>query len=469
MKKAIIALTTVAVLVVAGTLHFKDSGSSPQLRQMPANAGAIISYYDAIKEAKKCVVNISTQKIIKGRQFVHPFMNDPFFREFFGDAFGQMVPKDRVERSLGSGVVITEDGYIVTNNHVIDGADKILISFSDGKKEYEAKLIGADPKSDLAVVKIDAGKLTPIAFSDSSTLREGDVVFAIGNPFGVGETITHGIISALNKSGLGINDYENYIQTDAPINPGNSGGALVDSRGGLVGINTAILSRSGGNHGIGFAIPSNSVKRVVESLISKGRVERGYLGVAIGDLTKDLQEYYKRSEGAVVMDVTKDSPAARAGVLRGDLIIAMNGKAILGANDLRNRVGDSAPGSTVTLDVIRGAKKLTINVKLDKMPESGEALGSYSGIFEGLSVTPATDSLRKKYGLPATANGLIVDGVKEGSPAENAGFMVGDLIFQVEETEISSIVDFEKAFNATKGPKRIFIQRGGRVLILVVK
>lgn len=228
------------------------------------SSGVVYSYHDSIKEAKRGVVNISTQKKVKGASGIdpsHPLFNDPFFKQFFGDMFGQVIPKDRIERSLGSGVIISKDGYILTNNHVIDGADKVIVSLPDNSKEYEAKVVGKDPRSDLAVIKIEGKDFPFVIFGSSNDLRVGDVVFAIGNPFGVGETVTQGIVSALNKSGIGINDYENFIQTDASINPGNSGGALVDSRGALVGINTAILSRTGGNHGVGFAIPSDMAKK----------------------------------------------------------------------------------------------------------------------------------------------------------------------------------------------------------------
>ena len=231
----------------------------------------IYSFYDSIKEAKKGVVNISTQKKIKAANIQgHPLLNDPFFKQFFGDAFGAIIPKDRIERSLGSGVIISSDGYIVTNNHVVEGADKIIVALPDTNKEYEAKIIGRGGKSDLAIIKIKAKNLPFLKFASSDDLQVGDVVFAIGNPFGVGESVTQGIISALNKSGIGINDYENFIQTDASINPGNSGGALVDSRGGLIGINTAILSRTGGEYGIGFAIPPSMVAKISKALIVDG-------------------------------------------------------------------------------------------------------------------------------------------------------------------------------------------------------
>ncbi|MFA6685778.1 MAG: trypsin-like peptidase domain-containing protein, partial [Arcobacteraceae bacterium] len=279
MKQFVKLVTALFLTINLNAVNIQDAPSD-FVREMPKQ-GVIASYYDAVKDAKKAVVNISTQKTVKQADIREqmPFFNDPLFREFF-KGFGDVVPQDRIQRSLGSGVIVSSDGYIITNSHVVDGADEITVTLAgDSTTEHKAKLIGTDPKSDVAVIKIEQKNLPFIQFANSNKVREGDVVFAIGNPFGVGETITSGIVSALNKSGVGINAYENYIQTDASINPGNSGGALVDSRGALVGINTAIISRSGGNVGIGFAIPSNMAKSIATSLVKDGVVKRGYLGV----------------------------------------------------------------------------------------------------------------------------------------------------------------------------------------------
>ena len=285
----------------------------------------VYSFNSSIEKASQVVVNISTQKRIKNKVGSHPMFNDPFFQQFFGDIYNQ-VPKEKVERSLGSGVIISQDGYIITNNHVIDGADKVVVSLPNSSKEYTAKVIGTDSRTDLAVIKIEKTGLPVIRFADSSLVKVGDLVFAIGNPFGVGETITQGIVSALNKNGIGINDYENFIQTDASINPGNSGGALVDSRGALIGINTAIISRSGGNQGIGFAIPSDMVKKIAKQLIESGSIRRGYLGVGIQDVSSDLRDTYGDKEGAVVISLENNSPAKKAGLMVWDLITKINSK-----------------------------------------------------------------------------------------------------------------------------------------------
>lgn len=295
------------------------SAATIEIAQMPKDSqrieatapNVILSYNNAIKDAKKSVVNIATTKKSKQNDQLNELMQNPFFKEFFGNKMPELKQQERKSHSLGSGVIISSNGYIVTNNHVVEGADEIVITLPDDEKEYKAKIIGQDSKTDLAVVKIEAKDLHVTKFGDSSNLQEGDVVFAIGNPFGVGETITHGIISALNKNNVGLNQYENFIQTDASINPGNSGGALVDSRGALIGINSAILSKSGGNNGIGFAIPSNMVQKIATSLVAAGKIDRGFMGVSIADLTNDLKELYENKQGALILMIEKNSPAEK--------------------------------------------------------------------------------------------------------------------------------------------------------------
>ncbi|HEG3156624.1 TPA: serine protease HtrA, partial [Campylobacter jejuni] len=282
MKKIFLSLSLASALFAA-SINFNESTTTAN-RVNPAAGNAVLSYHDSIKDAKKSVVNISTSKTITRANRPSPlddFFNDPYFKQFFDFDFPQRKGKNdkEVVSSLGSGVIISKDGYIVTNNHVVDDADTITVNLPGSDTEYKAKLIGKDPKTDLAVIKIEANNLSAITFTNSDDLMEGDVVFALGNPFGVGFSVTSGIISALNKDNIGLNQYENFIQTDASINPGNSGGALVDSRGYLVGINSAILSRGGGNNGIGFAIPSNMVKDIAKKLIEKGKIDRGFLGV----------------------------------------------------------------------------------------------------------------------------------------------------------------------------------------------
>lgn len=447
-----------------------------QGRNLPdiTQSNTIYSYYGAVKDAKAGVVNISTQKNVKGADLSnHPFFNDPFFKQFFGDSFGQLIPKDRVERSLGSGVIIDREGYIITNNHVIDGADKIIVALPDSNKEYEAKLIGKDSKSDLAVIKIEANNLPFVKFARSSDLQVGDIVFAIGNPFGVGETVTQGIVSALNKSGMGINDYENYIQTDASINPGNSGGALIDSRGGLVGINTAILSRTGGNHGVGFAIPSDTVKKIAETLINKGVVERGYLGVGIQDISDELKDVYGSNTGAVLISVEANSPAQRAGLKVWDLITQVDGKRVRNASELKNVIGGYSPGDRVKITFMRDQKEMNTTLTLNKAPDdSGTTASSQfsAGGIDGLQIANINAQSRRQYNIPQGISGVVVSSVAPGSRADDIGFSIGDVIVQIESFPINNTEEFNNAINRYKGKtKRMLVNRGGRIFSVVVR
>lgn len=468
-------------ITFTGKLFAIDFLEAPkaQKRVTPqAGNDTIYSFNSSIEQAKKAVVNISTQKNVSNQIPNHPMFNDPFFQQFFGDLYGQ-IPKDRVERSLGSGVIISSDGYIITNNHVIDEADKVLVSLSDSSKEYTAKIVGTDARSDLAVIKIEANNLSPISFADSSNVLIGDVVFAIGNPFGVGESITQGIVSALNKSGIGINDYENFIQTDASINPGNSGGALVDSRGTLIGINTAILSRTGGNHGIGFAIPSDMVKKIAKELIEKGSIKRGFLGVGIQDISKDLKESYGDNTGAVVISLEPQSPAAKAGLMVWDLITHINGKKVSNAAELKNLIGMLSPNERVVVKFIRDKQERVAQVTLGELPDNKSTQapstqntpnGASSGNFEGLSVEELTPALRQRYRIPNEINGVVVSRINPNSKAKEAGFEVGDIIAQVENITIRKPADLGNAFMRLKGKnKRILVYNSNGTKTILMK
>src|SRR5271170_7102887 len=318
-------------------------------------------FASVLKPALPAVVNIHTSKVVKSRASqMMPFFNDPAFRQFFGDQGpqGQQEPQTEREQSLGSGVIITSDGMIVTNNHVIEGATDIKVDLSD-KREFQAKVIGTDSKSDIAVLKIDATNLPTLALGDSSKLQIGDVVFAIGDPFGLDGTATMGIVSATGRGNLGIENYEDFIQTDAAINPGNSGGAMIDLRGNLIGINTAILSGgSGGNQGVGFAIPINMAKSVMEQIVGHGKVVRGYLGLYPQDLDASLAKQFglNQAGGALVSQISPDAPAAHAGLKPGDVILELNGQPVASANDLRLRISQTAPGTSVKLGVSRDGK-----------------------------------------------------------------------------------------------------------------
>ena len=449
-------LLFIAISISLSGVEFESMGSNFS-RQKPQK-NVIYSYYDSIKNARMAVVNISTTKTIKSSSVSQmPLFNDPFFQEFFGRSFGEIVPKDRVQRALGSGVIVSSDGYIITNNHVVGDADTISVTLpNDSTKEYKAKLIGTDPKSDIAVIKINEKNLNYVKFADSDMLKIGDVVFAIGNPFGVGETVTSGIVSALNKSGVGINAYENFIQTDASINPGNSGGALVDSRGALVGINSAIISKSGGNVGIGFAIPSNMARAIAKALIEKGKVQRGYLGVSIGDLTNDLKEFYKEKGGAFIVNVQKDSPAEKAGLKRGDLIIKIDNKRVKNSSDLRNQIGLKNPNSVIKITYIRNKKTYTTKATLSSLDDSFIAQEDGLRILNGLTVTQGKD-------------GVVIKDVKDGSVAQEKGFLKGDVILQIEDVTISNITILKQTLRKYKNmKKRVYIQRGNSIWVIVV-
>ncbi len=440
-------------------------------REQPTKIGTVASYAEAIREARNTVVNISTRKSVQTRgHHLSPFFNDPFFRQFF-ERHHSPVPRERIERSLGSGVIITHDGYIVTNNHVVEGAESIIVSLAGSSEEHEAKLIGTDPKSDLAVIKIGATDLSPIRFFNSDRVEVGDVVFAIGNPFGVGETVTSGIVSATNRSGVGIVEYEDFIQTDAAINPGNSGGALINSTGALIGINSAILTRSGASHGVGFSIPSNMVRQIATALIDEGEFVRAWLGVSIGNLDEDSEEFYGRRDGAVITGVEPGSPAEAAGMRRGDLVIRVNDRPISDSLALRNTIGSFTPGQRVDIRIVRDKRERTLKVTLGSADRSDagrpEALQEGVATYKGMSVTTISEQQRSQLRLGRSQGGVVVTAIEENSPAARVGLRRGDVVVQVESTEIKSLEDFKKA---TRGDnrKRIYLLRQGGMLMTVL-
>jgi serine protease Do len=452
-------------LLHAESIDFKYANSDKE-RKYPSNSDYILSYHNVLKDVKNSVVNISIQKNVKMNMAMNPFFNDPFFRQFFGGQIPNQIPQERIQRALGSGVIVSEDGYIITNNHVIDGADKITVTIPGDKKEYEAKLIGKDAKSDIAVIKIDKDGLNPVKFFDSDKVKVGDMVFAIGNPFGVGETVTHGIVSAVGRDSMGIEEYEDFIQTDAPINPGNSGGALLNSSGELIGINTAIVTRSGSSAGIGFAIPSNMVRDIAKQLIEHGEYKRGYLGVSITNVSSDMASFYDGKFGALVASVGSDTPAKKAGLKRGDLIIAVNGKKVESASELKNLIGRYQPGSKVKVTYIRDKKTYTTTVKLasyDNMDITTD--GSVS--FKGLEVENLNDSLKSQLGISNNVNGVVVKKVKPSSKAYNAGILKGDIIIQVNNKEIKNTKDFKEAIKG-KDKKQVWIYRRGAIFAVVL-
>ena len=431
------------------------------------------------KIAMPAVVNISTTRVIKQQPMqASPFPDDPMFRQFFGDDFFRhfQVPRERRENSLGSGVIVSSDGYIVTNAHVIDKADKIKVLLPD-KREFTGKVVGSDKKTDVAVVKIDARDLPTIAWGDSDKAEVGQYVLAIGNPFGLNSTVTLGIVSAIGRANMGIEDYENFIQTDAAINPGNSGGALVDTRGELIGINTAIFSRTGGYMGIGFAIPSNMVKEVMDSLIKHGKVVRGYLGVSIQDVSAKIAKQFgmKEPSGALVSDVVNGSPAAVAGLQAGDVITSFDGKPVENSLALRNRVADTPVGRSVPVEVLRNKKTVTLNVKIAEQPKDMTAAESVqgssgSGALAGLDVRNITRDDASQLNLRPGTEGVVITGVASGSPAEEAGIQPGDVIVQLNHKTVRNIEDYRKiskSIGKNDAALLLLVRQGGRIFVVI--
>jgi Do/DeqQ family serine protease len=437
------------------------------------------SYADVVGRVAPAVVTIRAERIVRAPQ-QHPFFDDPSLRDFFGGRAPQMQqqPREMRQRALGSGVVISPDGYIVTNHHVVDGAEQITVEFTD-RRSFPAKLVGTDQPSDLAVLKIDAKDLPVLSLGDSDKVRTGDIVLAVGNPLGVGQTVTAGIISAKGRrTGLSDGSFEDFLQTDAPINQGNSGGALVNTAGELVGINSQILSPSGGNIGIGFAIPSNMTRTVTEQLINKGKVRRGQLGVFVQAVTEDIAQSLglKEAKGVIVGSVQKGSAAEKAGVKQGDVITAFNGNAVGDANELRNLVAATQPGTDATLTVLREGREqqikvtlgeLTANASAGREDASGDGAQSEGGKL-GVEVTPLTPEIASQLRLPADKQGLVVTSVDPSGPAADAGVQQGDLIEQANRQPVKSIEDLRAAIqNAGERPLLLLVTRGDQGSLFV--
>jgi serine protease Do len=404
-------------------------------------------------------------------------MND-LLRRFFGDQFQGRMPRGNFgtprQEGVGSGVIATKDGYILTNNHVVDGADEVKVALQDGR-EFTAKVIGRDPKSDVAVVKIDATDLPAVPMADSDKVEVGDVVLAIGNPFGIGQTVTTGIVSAKGRGNMGL-DYEDFIQTDAAINPGNSGGALVDADGRLIGINTAILSRSGGNQGIGFAIPVNLARDEMQSLIKDGHVTRGYLGVMIQDLTPALAKEFKLKDatGALIGDVTPKGPAEKAGLKSGDLLVEFNGKKVTDSRHLKLEVARTQPGQTVPVKILRDGTSKTLEVTVKTLPGTESLVkndkgSDDTGTLNGVGVTDLDEQAREQLKVPETVKGAVVTEVKPDSAAAEAGLKPGDIIQEINRKPVKNA---EEAVRLTENPSdktsllRVWREGGSRFVVV---
>ncbi len=492
------ALVAAGALALAGAFaagaqsHTADSKPAVAIKRdsQIVNRGTLesASFSSVVKRVSPSVVKITTETKAKrvttrGQRNQIP----PGFEQFFGGNLPDLQQQMPAQNGLGSGVIISADGYIVTNNHVIDGADTVTVAFTDGR-ELTAKVVGRDPQTDIAVVKVDAKNLPAVTFADTSKIEVGDRVLAIGNPFGIGETVTNGIISAKSRA-IGIladvKGYEDFIQTDAAINPGNSGGALVDVDGRLIGINTAILSRSGGFQGVGLAVPANLVSQVTDSLVKHGRVVRGYLGVNIQSITPALVESFdlKTNKGALVSEVVADAPADKAGLKQGDVITAVNGQPVTDANNLSLQVSTFAPGTKLNLDVLRDGKTKQIAATTEERPGEKILAGRSSrngrksdnfapdddGVLNGVAVDDLTPQARQQFRLPERLKGAVIANVDPTSPAAKAGLRAGDVILEINKQPVASAQDAVELSNKSESKKTLVrvYSRGSTIFVVV--
>ncbi len=477
-------MAVVCTLLVGGGLvaaHAAfQSSTHINLKLADSNeAPSRITMAPAAKAAMPTVVKISASKLVKpaaarGSEGMPEGM-DPLFRQFFGGNGNFQAPKPHREGGLGSGVIVSSDGYILTNNHVVDGATDVRVTLPD-RREFKAAVIGTDPKTDIAVLKIDASSLPVITVGNSSKLQVGDAVLAIGNPYGVGQTVTMGIVSATGRAGLGIEDYEDFIQTDASINPGNSGGALVNDRGELVGINTAILAQgSGGNQGIGFAVPVNLVRQVMNEIVNHGQVTRSYLGVTVQEVTPAIAKAIGLTapDGALVSDVTPNSPAEKAGIKSGDVITSINGTPIVESNQLRMIVSMMDPQQNVSLKVFRNGEVSNMTATVSQMPgekvETAGKEGNDTGnAMAGVSVQDLDPQSARQLNLPPNATGVVVTDVDPASQAAASGLRQGDVIQSVNRQPVANSADFSRALRKSNGESLLLVNREGQKLFLAV-
>ncbi|WP_248304781.1 DegQ family serine endoprotease [Breoghania sp. L-A4] len=443
-----------------------------QQTAVPTSTAEIqLSFAPVVKRVGPAVVNVYASRQVTQRQSISPFFDDPFFRRFFGDPRGAApAPRQRIQQSLGSGVIISSEGIIVTNHHVIKDADAVRVALSD-RREFDCDIILKDERTDLAVLKIrgDNGDFPFLSFADSDSLEVGDIVLAIGNPFGVGQTVTQGIVSALARTHVGVTDYQFFIQTDAAINPGNSGGALVDMRGNLVGINSAIYSRSGGSNGIGFAIPANMVRLIADSAQNGGIVKRPWLGAQLQAITADIAETMgmDRPRGVLVTSVLGNSPAARARLRRGDVILAVDGVDVDDPNAFGYRFATKGIGNQATFTILRGGRQLETRVDLmaapETVPRETRTIGGYSP-FAGATVSNLSPAVSEELGMDTDLTGVVITGVTPGSTANRVGLQVGDVVRAVNNDVIASTRELERISRLDERLWQLELLRDGRAI-----
>jgi Do/DeqQ family serine protease len=472
-------LLLVVIGISATSCKSKKTADTESSAPITVATEPVSSYADVVSRVAPAVVTIRASRRVRAPQ-QFPFFNDPLFRQFFGDHGGAMPqqPSEAIQHALGSGSIVSADGYILTNHHVIDGAEEIKVDLAD-KRTYDAKLIGSDPRSDLAVLKLDVGSLPVLPMGNSDQVRVGDVALAIGNPLGVGQTVTMGIISAKGRStGLSDGSFQDFLQTDAPINQGNSGGPLVNSNGEMIGINSQIISPSGGNIGIGFAIPANMARSVMDQLIKNGSVKRGKLGVTIQPVTADIASSLglKEVKGALVNSVEKGSPAEKAGIQRGDVITAFNGSAVSDSNNLRNLVASTAPGTQVTITVWRDGKEQQFQMTVaelsttqSKEEEQGGGDNSSGNRKFGMSIAPLTPDLASRLGISGDTKGVVVMNVDPAGAAAEAGLRQGDVIVEANHKPVLSANDLEAAAQQSSSrPVLLLVNRRGSTSFVTV-
>ena len=469
------ALVGVGFYAVAATVTRAENPAATLKSSQYSESGVRHGYSAVVKQVLPAVVNISSERVVKSAANPLP---DEFFRQFFGDQFSRQfaIPQERREKSLGSGVIVSPEGYVLTNNHVVDGVKEVSVTLSD-KREMKARVVGTDPRTDIAVLKLTGSSFPYLTLADSSKVEVGDIVLAVGDPFGVGQTVTQGIVSATGRGGLGIEEVEDFIQTDAPINPGNSGGALIDDEGHLIGINTAIVGNSGGSQGIGFAVPVNMAKHDMDQILAHGQVERAYMGILPQDVTPALAQAFHESKvsGALVADITPNSPASRSGLMKGDILTAINGQPIADANQLRLRVGEMEPNTHVTFKVMRNGSPMDISMTLGAYPSSQERAstapqGTQQNALEGVSVETLTPETARELKVPAQTRGVVIDQVDPGSKAADADLQSGDVIQEVNRQPVRNTDDFNRAMKAAPkdSPVLLVIDRGGNTMYRAV-
>lgn len=488
---AVSALGT--LLIWGGESAVFSQASSPAVSAatpvaLPMATAPSNGFTEVAKAVTPAVVNITSEAAEKGsdrrgmpdelRERMEEFFGAPFGPRGFRGPNGHRPdgPREHRRAGQGSGVIVSPDGYILTNNHVIDGARTVTITLPD-KREFPGKIVGADPKTDLAVVKIDGHNLPSVSWGDAATLQVGEYVLAVGNPFGLNSTVTLGIVSALGRGHMGITQYEDFIQTDAAINPGNSGGALVNTKGELVGINTAIFSQTGGYQGVGFAVPTSMSKPIYESLVKNGKVVRGFLGVSIQDLTHDLAKSFgiKDGKGALISEVGDESPAGEAGLKQGDIVTTYQGALIEDAVALQREVTKTAVGTKVTIQVVRNGHEKQLTVTIGEQPETTKIakaeIGETGYAFAGVAVQDLDRDTAKQLGVKGRSQGVVVTAVEQDSVAEKAGVMRNDVIREVNQQPVKSVKDFEKVSSGIKKGENvlILIDRRGRALFISAK